>query len=168
MPQLFAQPYDLDAIGFFFESAEEFQTISKRHLNAHFEPVEEYEIQFIDGDDIDAALAKAWGINQANMAGYFTACDGWENYQKKIFIIAVGEIGCDFDPVNVHPEEFDVDLYHVESMAELAEQMIDEGLFGDIPEHLERYIDIDAIARDLHYDYTETEIAGETLIYRAA
>ena len=73
-----------------------------------------------------------------------------------------------FDPDDIHPEEFDVDLYHVDSMKELAEQMVDEGLFGDIPEHLERYIDMDAIARDLEFDYSEIEIAGETLIYRAA
>ena len=168
MPQLHAQPYDLDAIGFYFESFEEYQTISKRHMNAHWEPVEEYEIQFIDGDDIDCALAKAWGINQANIGGYFTACDEWEDYQKKVFIIAVGEVGYQFDPETVFPENFDIDIYHVESMTELAEQFVDEGFFGDIPKHLERYIDMEAIARDLAHEYTETEIAGETLIYRAA
>ncbi|CUH89890.1 Antirestriction protein [Phaeobacter sp. CECT 5382] len=168
MPQLHAQPYDLGATGFYFESLEEYASKADKNHNAYGDPVEEYEIQFIDGDDIDCALAKAWGINQANIGGYFTACDEWEEYQKKIFIIAVGEIGYGYNPEDVHPEEFDVDMYHVDSMKELAEQMVDEGLFGDIPEHLERYIDMDAIARDLAYDYTETEIAGETLIYRAA
>ncbi|WP_282078667.1 antirestriction protein ArdA [Epibacterium ulvae] len=136
--------------------------------NAFGDLVEEYEIQFIDGDEIDCALAKAWGVTQANMGDYFIACDKWEEYQKQMFIIGVGEIGYDFDPANVHPDNFDIDIYPVSDMKELAEQMIEEGLFGEIPEHLERYIDIDAIARDLHYDYTETEIVGETLIYRAA
>lgn len=168
MPQLHAQPYDLVATGFYFESLEEYANKAGKNRNAYGDPVEEYEIQFIDGDDIDCALAEAWGISQANIEGYFTACVEWEDYQKKIFIIAVGEIGYAFNPEDVHPEEFDVDLYYVDSMKELAEQMVDEGLFGDIPEHLERYIDMDAIARDLAYDYTETEIAGETLIYRAA
>jgi len=41
-------------------------------------------------------------------------------------------------------------------------------LFGDIPEHLANYIDLDAIARDLAFDYSETYVAGESLIYRAA
>ncbi|APX16098.1 antirestriction protein ArdA [Phaeobacter inhibens] len=168
MPQLHAQPYDQNAIGFYFESAEEYGNRAKKNRNANGDPVEEYEIQFIDGDDIDGALAKAWGVNQVNIGGYFKACDEWEDYQKKIFIIGVGEIGCGFDPEDVHPEEFDVDLYHVNSMKELAEQMVDEGLFGDIPENLERYIDMDAVARDLAYDYTETEIAGETLVYRVS
>lgn len=51
-------------------------------------------------------------------------------------------------------------------MRELAEQFVDEGLFGDIPERLAGYIDYDAIARDLAMDYAETTIAGEWLIYR--
>ncbi|AUQ75281.1 antirestriction protein ArdA [Phaeobacter piscinae] len=167
MPQLHAQPYDLDAIGFYFESLEEYANKARKNCNAYGDLVEEYEIQFIDGDDIDCALAKAWGVNQANIGGYFAACDEWEDYQKQIFIIAVGEIGYGFNPEDVHPEEFDVDLYHVDSMKELVVQMVDEGLFGDIPEHLTNYIDMDAIARDLAHDYTQTEIAGETLIYRA-
>ena len=43
---------------------------------------------------------------------------------------------------------------------------MDEGLFGDVPPQFQFYIDYDAIARDLSFDYTETEIAGERLIYR--
>ncbi|MQY43163.1 antirestriction protein ArdA [Epibacterium sp. SM1969] len=132
MPQLHAQPYDLDANGFYFESTEDYANKAKMNRKAFGEVVEEYEIQFIDGEDIDLALAKAWGVNQASIGGYFKACDEWEDYQKKIFIIAVGEAGHSFDPEDVHPEEFDVYLYHVDSMKELAEQMVDEGLFGDI------------------------------------
>ena len=84
-----------------------------------------------------------------------------------MFIIAVGEVGYNFDPATVSPDDFDVDIYHVEIMEELAKQFADEGLFGDIPEHLANYIDMGAIARDLAVDYTETQIAGELLIYRA-
>ena len=52
-------------------------------------------------------------------------------------------------------------------MTELAEQFFDDGLFGDIPSHLYNYIDVDAIARDLAFDYTETETTGQFCIYRA-
>ena len=45
---------------------------------------------------------------------------------------------------------------------------MDEGLFGDIPERLQFYLDYDAIARDLGLDYAETEITGVRLIYRSA
>ncbi|WP_307374309.1 antirestriction protein ArdA [Peteryoungia aggregata] len=64
------------------------------------------------------------------------------------------------------PDDFDVDIYEEDSMKALAERFVDDGLFGEIPDHLAHYIDYDAIARDLSMDYTETEIAGERLIYR--
>ncbi len=51
-------------------------------------------------------------------------------------------------------------------MRELAEQFIDEGLFGEIPERLQYYLDYDAIARDLAVDYSEANIAGSRVIYR--
>ena len=35
------------------------------------------------------------------------------------------------------------------SYAKLAEQMVDDGLYGEIPDHLVNYIDCEAIGRDL-------------------
>lgn len=44
------------------------------------------------------------------------------------------------------------------SLEDVASEMIDEGVFGDIPDSIINYIDTSAIARDLGYDgYTETE-----------
>lgn len=74
-------------------------------------------------------------------------------------ILAVGECGYDFD-ASTTPDDFDVDIYPVATMRELAEQFVEEGLFGDIPERLQFYIDYDAIARDLSVDYAEAEVAG--------
>ena len=59
MTQLHAQPYDLAANGFYFETAEEFTVKAKANRNDYGQEVEEYEIQFIDGDHIDCDLAKA-------------------------------------------------------------------------------------------------------------
>ena len=167
MPQLHAQPYDISATGFYFDSLEEYEKKAAANTNDFGNPIEEYEIQFIDGDHIDCDLAKAWGVNQVNMGMYFDACDGWDDHDKTVFIVAVGEVGYSFDPDTVSANDFDIDIYQVDSMEELAEQFVDEGLFGEIPDHLTRYIDIGAIARDLSFDYTETEVAGETLIYSA-
>lgn len=87
----------------------------------------------------------------------------WEKFQ---FIIAVGECGYSFEADTVSSDNFDVDIYGVESLKELAEQFVDEGVFGEIPESLQCYIDIDAIARDLGMDYSETTIAGNNFVYR--
>lgn len=164
---LYAQPYDISAVGFYFTDADEYAAKAEKLRNDYGDPVEEFEIQFIDGDAIDSALARAIGLNQANFAQFLGYAEGWMECEKLVVIIAVGVCGFDFNDGD-SPDDLEVDIYHVGSMRELAEQFVDEGLFGDIPAHLTNYIDYDAIARDLSVDYNETEIAGQRLIYRCA
>lgn len=53
--------------------------------------------------------------------------------------------------------EGDFIFYDVESMEELAQMLVDEGCFGEIPNTIENYIDYEKIARDLEFDgYTKT------------
>ncbi len=165
MTTLYAQPYDISASGFYFEDADSYARQAAALRNDYGQPVEEFEIQFIDGERIDAALAEAWSLNQANLARFFEIVDEWSEDQKRRFIIAVGECGYSFDSASVGPDDFDVDLYEVDSLRDLAEQFVDDGLYGEIPAHLAHYIDYEAIARDLALDYSATEIAGERLIY---
>ena len=162
---LHAQPYDISTAGFYFETAEEFAQKSAALRNDYGDPVEEFEIQFIDGDDIDCALATATSVNQANLARFFECIEAWDEHEKTKVIIAVGECGYRFED-KTEPDDFDIDIYYVDSLKGLAEQFVDEGLFGDIPKQLEFYIDYEAIARDLSVDYSETTIAGQQLIYR--
>jgi len=167
MTTLYANPYDLSAMGFYFDNSEEYAEKSRTLKNSFGERPEEFEIDFIDGESIDAELAKVWNLNQCNFTAFFEACDTWEEDEKVSYIIAVGECGYDFDPESDKPDEIDVDIYQLGSMRELAEQFVEEGLFGEIPSHLENYLDYDAIARDLAIDYSETYINGQNLIYRS-
>ena len=162
---LHAQPYDITATGFYFESHEDYAAKAAKLRNAHGDPVEEFEIQFIDGAVIECALAQAIGLNQANLARFFTCVDEWDSDDKTRVILALGACGYVFDD-NTQPGDFEVDIYPVESLRELAETFIDEGLFGEIPERLAFYLDYDAIARDLGMDYAEAEVAGQRLVYR--
>jgi hypothetical protein len=164
---LHAQPYDISATGFYFKTAEEYDSKVKKLKNAYGDPVEEFEIQFIDGDDIDCELAKAIGLNQANFRDYLICVEDWEDWQKINTIIATGELGYGFDAGD-DPDHHGIDIYYVETMRELAEQFVDEGLFGEVPESFQFYIDYEAIARDLADEYSEIRIAGERLIYRAS
>lgn len=163
---LYAQPYDVSAARFSFENAEDFNAKSAALRNDHGETVEEFEIQFIDGEAVDAALAEAVGLYQSNVGAFFDAVEDWNTDEKLSVIIAVGECGYSFDLSKDSPEDFDLDIYEMDSLRELAEHFVDEGLFGDIPERLQFYIDYDAIARDLGMDYAETTIAGQSLVYR--
>ena len=133
-------------------------------MNDYGQPVEEFEIQFIDGEAIDAALAQAWGLNQVNLGRFFEAAEAWEEDSKIRCIIAMNE-GIGFDVETGDIDALEVDIYGVETLRALAEQFVDDCLFGDIPEPLRFYIDYDAIARDLGIDYTETMIASERLVY---
>lgn len=166
MTELFALPYDISATGFYFRTEAEYAEKAAKNFNPYGGLVEEYELQFIDGDSIDAKLFEALGVNQCNFAAYLEACDDWDDDQKRKVIIAVGECGYSFDLASGDPDDFDVDLYEIDSLRELAETFVDEGLFGDIPERIRNYLDYDAIARDLGMDYSETTIAGTRLVYR--
>lgn len=146
-------------------TAEEYKKSAAALRNDYGDLVEEFEIQFIDGDNIDCDLAKAISLNQANFARYFEIIDEWEEWEKRLVILAVGECGYQFDD-DTSPTDFDIDIYDVDSMRELAEQFVEEGLYGDIPESLQFYIDYEAIARDLSVEYSETVIAGSSVIYR--
>ena len=166
MTTLFAQPYDISATGFYFDSAEEYDSKSIALMNEYGEPVEEYKIQFIDGDGIDCQLFEALSISQCNLERFFKAVEEWDETQKINVIIAIGEVGYKFDISKDSPDDFDVSLYQLDSMRELAEQFVDEGLYGEIPKSLQFYIDYDAMARDLAMDYSEITIDGTRYIYR--
>ena len=163
MTTLFAQPYDISACGFYFESIQQYRAKASILKNDYGDPVEEFEIQFIDGESIDCALASAFGVNQANLNRFFDMVDDWDDDQKTRYIIAVGEGGYAHD---CDPDDLDIDIYELDSLKELAEQFVDEGMFGEIPERIQYYLDYDLIARDLSADYSTTEVAGSRIVYR--
>ena len=166
MTILYAQPYDITAMGFPFKSFEEYQDKAAKLRNEYGRPVEEFEIQFIDGEDIDAQLFKALGVYQGDISKFFEIIDQWDEEEKIKVIIAVGEVGYSFNILKDDPNDFEVDLYQIDGLYSLAIQFVEEGLFGDIPKHLENYIDYHAIADDLGMDYTQIRINDTLYVYR--
>lgn len=166
MTRLHAQPYDTHASGFFFSSVEEYQAKAQACLNDFGYMVEEFEIQFIEGDELDAQLFKALDIHQGNFPLFFEKVETWDDDDKIRVILAVGQCGYTFDLASDNPGDFDLDLYELDSLRELADHFVEEGLFGTIPENLAFYLNYDAIARDLGMDYSETSIAGRRFVYR--
>lgn len=166
--RFYAQPYDISARGFFFVGMEDYRARVTECRNAYGDPVEEFEIQFIDGNDLDAALFEALSVSQATLETYIEALDTWTDEEKVRLIIAVGEAGYTFDFESQSPDDIEVDIYPDMTLSDLAYQFIDEGLFGDLSDKILMYLDYDLIARDLGHDYTETTIAGVTYTYRAA
>lgn len=168
MTQFYAQPYDISATGFYFADMDEYDAKYATCKNDFGGQVEEFELQFIDGETIDAELFKALDIHQGNVHHFIDAIEEWDEQEKQAVIIAVGECGYNFDFENSSPSDFDVDIYYLDNMRDLAMQFVDDGLFGEIPANISFYIDYDAMARDLAVDYSETTVAGENIIYRCA
>ena len=167
-PLLFAHPYDINAHGFYFRSPEDYNEKSANLLNHYGYPVEEFEIQFIDGDDLDCELFKSLSIHQGTIGDYFNACEYFSDDQKIRIILATRECGYSFDYRSDDPDGYDIDIYELDSLRDLAEQFIEEGFFGTIPENIRYYLDLDAIARDLAMDYSEATIAGKNYFFRCA
>ena len=84
--------------------------------NDYGQPVEEFEVQFIDSDNIDCDLVNPWSIHQGNLSAFFDVIDDWDDDQKTVFIIAVGECHYSFGPASDHPDDFGVDIYELGSM----------------------------------------------------
>ncbi|PCJ82780.1 MAG: antirestriction protein ArdA [Hyphomicrobiales bacterium] len=166
MTTYYAQPYDISAAGFYFESAASYLAKIDTIINDYGDHVEEFEIQFIDGETIDANLSNAIGMYQSTILNVMACIDDWESEQKLKVIIAVGECGYSFDVKSSVPEDFEIDLYADMTLNDLAYIFVDEGMFGDIPANVISYLDFEAIARDLGHDYTETTIAGVNYVYR--
>ncbi|NCO02571.1 MAG: antirestriction protein ArdA [Alphaproteobacteria bacterium] len=168
MTTLFAQPYDICANGFYFETAEQYEEKAKNLTNDYGDLVEEFEIQFIDGDSIDCKLFFALNIHQGNFADFLDCVDEWDIDEKIKVILAVGECGYSFTFGKDTPDQYDLDLYEMDSMRDLAMEFVEQGLFGDIPANIQNYLDYNAIAYDLGMDYSETTIDGTRYIYRMA
>lgn len=165
--RFYAQPYDTSAVGFFFEGTDDYRVKVDACRN-YGQPVEEFEIQFIDGNDLDAALFEALSISQATIVAFIAKLDAWDDDDKIKLVIAVGEGGASFDLETDDPDDIEIDLYPDTKLTDLAYQFVDEGLLGELSDRLVMYLDYDRIARDLAHDYTETNLRGETYVYRLA
>ncbi len=83
MTTIYAQPYVTSSTGFYFDSAEEYAKKAAKNFNSFGGLIEEYELQFIDGEGIDSCLFHALGVHQGNFPAYLEACDSWDDHQKQ-------------------------------------------------------------------------------------
>ena len=141
-----ATPYDINATGFYFSTLEEYQEKAEKHRNIYGEPVEEYEIQFIDGDY--PQLFRELEINQANLDQWFEHFEGLEEEKALKCLYLSSDRGMTIEEI----KDFNLDeIYLFEGSAqEYAENYMEEtGILNQIPENLRYYFDYDAFARDM-------------------
>ncbi|WP_206613462.1 antirestriction protein ArdA [Parahaliea mediterranea] len=141
--QLYAQPYDLDAAGFYFSTFEEYESKSADLLNCHGYPVEEFEVQFIDGLE-----APPIDPNQCELEEWVDCYDQYQGLSPEE-IVAVKwlvERGKSFrDALDQHGE---VQVFHG-SASDYATELVHD--CHDLPDFALQYFDYDSFANDLKY-----------------
>jgi hypothetical protein len=156
-----AQPYSLDAHGFYFSDYEEYTTKAEALRDTYGNPVEEFEIQICDGDAEDVDLFNACGVNQANLEQFFDDVLTLDDHQKPAFFYLMNVLNCTIEQAL---DKIDEPSIYEGELKEAAEELFDECYLSDIPESVRNYIDYAAFARDceLGGDMTEFEFAGTT------
>lgn len=159
MTTLHATPYNTDAAGFYFYDADDYTAKASKHMDCFGNLVEEFEIQFIDGDD--AALFEACGINQANLNLWFDNIEFLQDYEKINLYYLVGLAGYTLEQAL---EKLDDPSIHQGDLLEAATDLFDQCYLHSIPEGIQYYIDYDKFARDCQHggDMVEFECAGIT------
>ncbi len=164
MNQYHATPYDISASGFYFCTYEEFVEKSARHLNAYGDHVEEYEIQFIEGENCE--LFKALGVCQATLEIWF---DDFEQLDGNDLIAAIylaRDVGYLMTDILNRVE--DVFIFEGTATQYARDYIEDTGLLDEVPENLQFYFDVEAFARDLILggDIAEARIQSTNYIIR--
>ena len=143
--QYHATPYDISASGFYFTNLEEYRAQAASHRNAFGDPVEEYEIQFIDGDHPE--LFRVLGINQATLHLWFEHFEDLDAQDAVKAIYLADYVGT---PIEDIPAALDDVMLFEGTAQDYAESYIeDTGLLNEIPENLRYYFDIKTFARDM-------------------
>ena len=159
MAILYARPYNTDARGFHFSSADDY-TAKQSALRDRFgNPVEEFEIQYLDGED--GQLFEACGINQCNLPTWFDDIENLDDQQKAALFYLVDQVGY---RLNEALEKLaDVCISEC-SLIDAASELFDECYLPEVPEAVRNYIDYEAFANDcrLGGDMCEFIYAGTT------
>ncbi|PHR93140.1 MAG: hypothetical protein COA69_04100 [Robiginitomaculum sp.] len=160
-----ATPYDISASGFYFNTLAEYQERSIKHRNEYGDPVEEYEIQFIDGDNY--RLFGALGVNQANLDKWFSDFEKLETDETIKAIYLSEDLSYAMDGILDCLD--DVSLFEGTALEYTESYIEDTGLLEQIPENLRFYFDTEKFARDmvLGGDISSIEIDGTNYIIQA-
>jgi antirestriction protein len=142
--QLYANPYDTSVKGFYFKDFDDYEKKAEKSR------AEEFEIEFIDGDDEEQMLFKAMGVHQGNIEEYFDLVDDLDEEEILKLKILMEDIGYDFD--DAMDKKDDLIVYgEFKDDEDFAMEYVDG--IGSIEDALgknaENYFDFDSFGRDL-------------------
>mgnify|MGYP000689222089 FL=1 len=146
MTQLHATPYDTSSNGFYFDSYEQYIEKSNRLHNSYGQPVEEFEIQFIDGNLYQ--LFDACCINQCNLKIWFERVESLSTEQQ-IKLCYRCEVLGDTLIQGLDKLDDEGELSDSSLMEYIYNYVDDIDLFDNANIVVQRYFDYEAYAQDL-------------------
>lgn len=159
IPELYyAQPYDTSGTGFYFTDWIDFcEKINANHC-------EEFELQYINGDDGD--LFHVCGIGQSNIDLWLDLVGQMPDHEKVSLYYLTDILGYSFEEAIEATDDYPV----TEGVAkDYAEEYIEStGMLDALPEQLRYYFDVDAFARDVELNGDVTEFNYKGSAYTAS
>ena len=163
--QLYANPYNISVNGFYFSTYEEYLSKSSVHVDSFGQPVEEYEIDYVEGDL--PQLFNACNIDQCTLKLWFDEIGEMDKHDQVELFFRCESLGQD-------PQEAMYELNSDGSISNCTiinyayEYIEDCGILESIPENIQRYFDYEAFARDLELNGEVTEFSYDSETYTAA
>ncbi len=154
----FAHPYNIGATGFYFADLEEYQTKAATAVDDYGQSVEEFELQYIDGDH--AELFNALRVSQTSLADWFELVDRFVNEEDHYLIAchladlgyAIGELADRWDDYRIYRG----------TAADYAAEIIEDCY--KLPDHIVAYIDFERLGRDMVLSGDITELKYDVIL----
>jgi len=165
MCKLYANPYNTSVIGFYFSSYEEYEIKSSKLTDGFGYPVEEFEIEFIDGEL--PHLFNACSIDQCTLELWFEEIEILDESEQVEIYYRCEYLGQDtqeaIDKLNAEGT-----IYNCSVNDYALDYINDCGIIDCIPEHIQRYFDYEAFARDLELSGEVCEFSYDYSTYTAS
>lgn len=143
-----AQPYNIDAEGFFFETYEEYLTKSYDLADSFGQPVEEFILQFIDGDKLAAYLFRTLEISSGpTLKTWFEEIESLKSHDLLAACYLADDGYALEDILDTHLD--DTCLFEGSALDYAHDHIDSMGTLDDLPKSLRYYFDYEAFARDL-------------------
>jgi len=158
---LYANPYNTSVNGFYFNSYEEYKAKSSTHVDPFGLPVEEYEIDYVDGDLHE--LFEVCNIDQLTLPLWFNEIATIDTSDQVELFYRCDNLGQDPQEA-LYELNSDGSIYTGSSLNYVYDYVEDSGMLNALPQNIQRYFDFESFAGDMVYagDITEFSYDGET------
>ena len=154
---LCANPYSYNVPFFFFDSREDYDEKYRKNFNKYH--CEEYEFQFIDGDDVFTILWNCIGSdNVFRLLEIYEEGTIYNERDARALEVCMTLLGMDLDDALTSYE----DIYLFEGSKE--DYAYDTFPWHDVPEYLHSYVDLEQFLYDLECSGALTDL-GNGYIY---